>query len=113
MARLRNLRTGEVVAEEVERADTIWRRLSGLLSYRKIRSDQGMWFDNCWAIHTLGMRSRIDTLFLAKDHRILKILYAVPPQRPAVLCVGAKVVVELGAASQQRNLRVGDRLTLE
>jgi uncharacterized membrane protein (UPF0127 family) len=113
VARLRNLRTGEIVAEEVEKADTIWRRLSGLLAYGKIRSDQGMWFDNCWAIHTIGMRNRIDALFLTKDHRIIKIRYSVPPQRPVVLCAGAKVVVELGAACARRDLRVGDRLMLE
>jgi uncharacterized protein len=113
VARLRNLRTGEIVAEEVEKADTIWRRLAGLLTYGKIRTDQGMWFDNCWAIHTIGMRNRIDALFLAKDHRIIRIRYSVPPQRPAVFCAGAKVVVELGAASKPRDLLIGDRLTLE
>jgi uncharacterized membrane protein (UPF0127 family) len=113
MARLRNVRTGETVAEAVEKADTIWRRLTGLLPYGKIGSHQGMWFDNCWTIHTIGMRDSIDVLFLTKNHCILKILYAVSPQRPVVLCAGAKVVVELGAASEQRDLRIGDRLTLE
>ena len=110
---MRNLRTGAIVAEDVAKADTLWRRFSGLLTYREVSSDQGLWFDNCWAIHTLGMRARIDALFLAKDHRVIKIRYAVPPQRPAVLCAGARVVVELGAASEQRDLRIGDQLTLE
>jgi uncharacterized membrane protein (UPF0127 family) len=110
---LRNLRTGAVVAAQVERANSLWRQFSGLIPYGKISGDQGMWFDNCWAIHTIGMHREIDVLFLAKDHSVLKIRYAVPPFRPAVLCAGAKVVVELGASAEQRDVRVGDRLSLE
>jgi uncharacterized membrane protein (UPF0127 family) len=110
---LRNLRTGAIVAADVARADSLWRHLSGLIPYGTVASDQGMWFDNCWAIHTIGMRQTIDVLFLAKDHGVLKIHYAVPPYRPAVVCAGAKVVVELGASAERRDVRVGDRLTLE
>ena len=119
MARLRNLRTGRVVAENVEKANSVWRRFSGLLTYAKIRADQGLWFDNCWAIHTIGMRDRIDVIFLAKDSHIMRVEYSVPPNRLAVMCAGARAIVELGAAgSEQRDLligdlRPGDRLALE
>jgi uncharacterized membrane protein (UPF0127 family) len=114
VARLRNLRTGSIVAGDVEKANSLWLRFTGLLTYRKVRPDQGLWFDKCSAIHTIGMRERIDVLFLAKDGRIMRIDYSVLPYRLAVICAGAHVVIELGAAPvDRRDLLLGDRLTLE
>ncbi len=52
--------------------------------------------------------------FSPKDHSIKKIRYGVAPFHPAVLCLGAKVVVELGGRQRSSEiLRVGDRLALE
>jgi uncharacterized membrane protein (UPF0127 family) len=114
VGRLRNLRSGSIVAENVEKATSVWRRLSGFLLYNTIHAGEGLWFDNCQAIHTIGMRARVDLIFLAKDDRILRIEYSVPPNRLAVICAGACAVVELGAVSpQQRDIRPGDRLALE
>lgn len=114
MARLRNLRTGNVVAEDVEKADSLWRRFTGFLAYGKIRPDQGLWFDNCSAIHTIGMRERIDAVFLAKGDRVMRIDYSVAPNRFAVICAGARAVIELGAApAERRDILVGDLLALE
>jgi uncharacterized protein len=114
VARLRNLRTGNVVAGEVEKANSLWRRFTGLLPYGKILPDQGLWFDNCSAIHTIGMRERIDAVFLAKDGSVMRIDYSIAPYRLAVMCAGARAVIELGAApAEQRDLLIGDRLTLE
>jgi uncharacterized protein len=112
--RLRNLRTGNAVADDVEKANSLWRRFTGFLTYGKIRPDRGLWFDNCSAIHTIGMRERIDALFLAKDGRVMRIDYSVAPNRIAVICPGARAVVELGAAPVRRSdVLVGDLLALE
>jgi uncharacterized protein len=114
MARLRNVTSGRVVAGNVEKANGWWGRLSGFLPFSEIRSDDGLWFDDCWAIHTIGMRSRIDAIFLDKDHRIVEIRNSLPPYLLAVVCTGASAVVELGEASpQRRDLLIGDQLALE
>ena len=114
VARLRNLRTGNVVAEDVKKADSLWLRFTGFLTCGKIGPDQGLWFDNCSAIHTIGMRERIDAVFLAKDHRVMRVNYSVPPYRLVVICGGARAVIELGAApAERRDLLVGDVLALE
>jgi hypothetical protein len=114
MARLRNLRTGNLVAHDVEKANSIWRRFVGFLTFGKISPDRGLWFDNCSAIHTIGMRERIDAVFLATDGRVMRVNYSVPPYRLAIICVGARSVVELGAApTRRRDLLVGDQLALE
>jgi uncharacterized membrane protein (UPF0127 family) len=114
VGRLRNLRTGNIVAGNVEKANSLWRRFTGFLTYGKVCPDRGLWFENCSAIHTIGMRERIDAVFLAEDGRVMQINYSVAPYRAAVICAGARAVVELGAApAERRDLLVGDVLTLE
>lgn len=113
-ARLRNLRTGAVLAENVEKATSWWRRLAGFLPCAQVRPGDGLWFDNCGAIHTLGMRCEIDAFFLDSQNRVLSARYSVPRHCLAVAHRGARVVVELGAASpDKREVAIGDRLTLE
>jgi hypothetical protein len=112
--RLRNLRTGNIVAGDVEKAHSLWRRFTGFLTYGTIRPDRGLWFDNCSAIHTIGMREPIDAIFLAKDGRVMRVNYCVAPNRIALMCAGARTVIELGAApAERRDLLVGDQLALE
>ncbi len=114
MPSLRNLRTGNIVAGDVEKANSLWRRFTGFLTYGKICPDRGLWFENCSAIHTIGMRERIDAVFVAKDGRVMRINYSVAPNRIAVICAGARAVIELGAApAKRRDLLVGDLLVLE
>jgi uncharacterized protein len=114
VARLRNVRSGSVVANNVEKADSWWRRLTGFLPMGEIRADDGIWFDKCSAIHTIGMRKRIDAIFLSADHRVMRVRYSVPRHRLLVACPGAHAVVELGAAfPARRDLLVGDQLALE
>jgi uncharacterized membrane protein (UPF0127 family) len=52
------------------------------------------------AVHTFGMRYRIDVVFLDERNRVIKIVVAMPPRRMA-WCWRARVVVEL-AAGQAR-----------
>lgn len=111
---LRNETTGEVLAENVRYADTWWERLAGFIPRRVVAPDDGLWFRNCWAVHTIGMRAHIDILFLDEESRVVRAQRSVPLQRPAIACVGARNVVELGAgALEGRDVLPGDRLTLE
>jgi uncharacterized protein len=108
------MRSGCTVAHNVEKADSWWRRLSGLLPMSKIRPDDGLWFDRCSVIHTIGMRCQVDAIFLSKDHRVMRVRYSVPRHRLVVACPGASAVVELGEASPaRRDLLIGDKLALE
>ncbi|MGC2405552.1 MAG: DUF192 domain-containing protein [Candidatus Cybelea sp.] len=113
-ARLRNLRTGSILAENVEKATSWWRRLAGFLSCAQVRPNDGLWFDNCSAIHTLGMRREIDAIFLDGQNRVLSVRYSVPRHRFIIGARNARAVVELGAAaSKTRQVSIGDRLALE
>lgn len=114
MAQLKNTTTGEVLASNVRYADTWWQRLTGFIPRENIEPDEGLWFRDCWAIHTIGMRAKIDVIFLDNGGRVVRTQRRVPLQRPMLSCPGAKAVVELGAgALDGRDLLAGDQLVLE
>lgn len=113
MPKLRNVTTGEVIAENVRVADGWWERFAGLIPRGDVGPDEGLWFRDCWAIHTLLMRAKIDVIFLDDEERVVRTVARVRRNRPAVACLGARNVVELGAgALEGRDLLPGDRLEL-
>jgi uncharacterized membrane protein (UPF0127 family) len=111
---LLNETTGEILAANVHYADTWWQRLAGFIPRRDIAPDDGLWFRDCWAIHTLGMRAQIDVIFLDREARVVRIDRRVKRQRPLISCLRARNVVELGAgALDGRDVLAGDRLALQ
>ncbi len=111
---LRNVTTDQILATNVRYADTWWDRIVGFIPKRVIAPDDGLWFRNCWAIHTLGMRARIDVIFLDAEGCVVRADRNVAQQHPAIACIGARNVVELGAgALEGRDVLAGDRLALE
>ncbi len=113
VGRLHNLTTGNVVAGNVTQARSWWRRLAGLLPYRNPPPGEGLWFDRCFAIHTIGMRCNIDAIFLDGDRRVLDVRRSVSPHRLLVAHRGARAVVEVVAGAEIGDIRVGDCLALQ
>lgn len=112
--RLRNLTTGEVIATQVNLAKTWIERVVGLLPASSIEPSQGVWLTGCNVIHTVGMQDRIDVIFLDNDGRVLRTVCSVPKNRLALMCRGARSVVELGdGALEMSDVLVGDRFALE
>lgn len=113
MPKLRNLTTGEIIAADVRVADGWWERLAGLIPRKVVDPDEGLWFHDCWAIHTLLMRAKIDVIFLDRQERVVRTCARVKRNRFALACFGAHNVVELGeGALDGRDLLPGDRLEL-
>jgi uncharacterized protein len=114
MPTLWNVTTGSIVARNVSRADGFFHRMFGFIPRARVFPDDGLWFDRCAAVHTMGMRSRIDVIFLDKFRRVLRVERSVPQFRVALACRGAAAVVELGEAPVEgRDLLAGDELALE
>ncbi len=110
---LRNTSNGVALAQRVKRAGDPLSRGIGLLARGSVAPDEGLWIDRCAAVHTLGMRAVLDLYFLDREGHVLGIVPNVRPQRFSVACRGARNVVELGAAGDERAVRIGDRLVLE
>jgi uncharacterized protein len=102
---------GRIVCERVAVADTMWRRLRGLLGRKNLAPDEGMLLRPGFSIHTAFMRFPIDVVFLDTELVVLKIDANVRPFRTAG-CRGAREVVELRAGEcERRGLAVGDRVS--
>jgi len=114
VAVLKNTTTGEVIAENVRYAHSWCERLAGFIPKSIVAPDEGLWFRDCWAIHTMCMRAHIDVIFLDEKGCVVRADREVRLNRPVVACRGARNVVELGAgALEGRDLLVGDRLELK
>ena len=113
MATLRNVSTKTVLSESVDRAATIWQRTIGFLLTPSIPADRGMWFERCRAIHTVGMRSSLDVIFLDRDRRVIALEANVRPNRPSVSRHRVVTIVECGHGFlDQHAIAVGDFLEL-
>ena len=119
-SRLRNGTTGEVVAGRVSRAVTPWQRALGYLGRRTVNAREGLWFDRCSSIHTVGMRASIDVVFVDRDATVLRVVPRAPrnrfftggPRAAAVLELAGGVAEELcgpaiGSASSEPGDPVG------
>lgn len=112
--RIRNATTGEIVATDVKKATGWYERMAGLIPRKRIEPREGLWFDDCGVIHTVGMHAEIDVIFLDKERRVLRTLCAVAQNRLLIACRGAESVVELGGGALHRcDVLVGDRFVFE
>ncbi len=114
MARLRERGTGRVLADRVEIARGVIARYIGLLTRSSVPPDEGLWFENCHAVHTLGMRATVDLVFVDAQARVLRCDAGVRPGRPMVSCAQADAVIEMGTGFLDRAaLTIGETLELD
>jgi uncharacterized membrane protein (UPF0127 family) len=100
-----------VLCERCVLADTLWRRMRGLLGRAELEPGEGIVLRPAWSIHTFFMRFPIDVVFVDADQVVLKVVGTLRPWRAAT-CRGARDVIELRAGECMRlGLQAGDRLT--
>jgi uncharacterized protein len=111
---VRNVDTGRVLAWRVRRADGWLERTIGFLPRSSIAPEEGLWFEHCNAVHTVGMRSALDIVFLDRNHRVLRVASGVPKNKLYIGVPKARVVIEFGPGFSEANpLLHGERLQLE
>lgn len=98
------------VVLSVQRLTTFCQRAKGLLGLQAFpRNLDGMYFERCNAVHTIGMRFAIDVIFIDSRNKVVKIAREVPPQQALVGCLRARGVIELSAGGALP-LMVGDTI---
>ena len=108
---LRREADGEVLCDHCLVADTLPRRMRGLLGRRELVPGEGIVMRPGWSIHTAFMRFPIDVVFVDADQVVLEVVPGLKPWRTAV-CRGGHDVVELAAGEcARRGLEAGDRVT--
>lgn len=110
--RIRNRRTGRVVAAEVHPAFDSKTRRRGLLGRASMGPGEGLIIAPCQAIHTWFMKMPIDAAFVARDGRVTAVRPNLEPWHMA-MSLRAFSVVELPVgALYESDTRVGDELEL-
>jgi uncharacterized membrane protein (UPF0127 family) len=108
---LRREADGQVVCDRCVVADTLPRRMRGLLGRPKLFPGTGIVMRPGWSIHTAFMRFPIDVMFVDASQVVLRVVPGLRPWR-AALCRGGHDVVELAAGECARHdLEAGDRVT--
>ena len=101
---------GRIVCESVRVADTIGRRMRGLLGRKSLPGGEGILLRPAWSIHTAFMRFPIDVVFIDPEQVVIRIEHGLRPFKTAS-CRGAREIVELAAGEcERRQLEVGDRV---
>ncbi len=101
MAVLRDLATGETIADELNYARGVVSRTRGLMMRGELKTGAGLAIHPCSSIHMMFMRFPIDAVFYDKDGRVTKVARGVRKWTGLAFGgKGAKGVVELpvGAA---------------
>lgn len=103
-----------ILAEEIIVADTILKRMKGLLGKKGLGQGQAMILRPCNQIHTLFMNFAIDVLFLDKDNRVVKAISNLKPFRISNIYFQAHLAVELPAGTLPASFTSqGDAISLE
>ena len=93
-------------------ANSVLKRMVGLLNRKALAAGEGLLLDRCYGIHTIGMRFPIDVLFLDKELRVMRAVQALPPLRTC-LVKRAVYVLELPVgAIQASQTETGDQIQM-
>jgi uncharacterized membrane protein (UPF0127 family) len=109
-------RTKQVVlAAHVDIADTVWRRMKGLLgrTTAEFTAGKALWLAPCQGIHTIGMSFPIDAAYLDAKGNVVRTYHSLAPFRVVRIDFRTKAVVELPAGRLlQTCTEVGDHLEI-
>lgn len=103
-------RTGIIIAEQVELAQSFCARLKGLMFRKELQPKTGLLLDPCPQIHTCFMRFNIDVVFLDAQNRVLATIENLKPWRMSRFYRQARRTLELPGGSIQGEIQVGEEL---
>ena len=104
-----NTKTGAVVVEQLELADTWWTRFKGLQFRRDFPREHGLLIVPCGSIHTCWLRWPITVVALDKHGKVLDIRRGGRPWRVVFLPRETHATLEL-SCSAEVSLDQDDRL---
>ena len=108
-----NLRNGKELSNDVTLADTLLKRMKGLLGKTEMLAGEALWIRPCISIHTFLMRFPIDVIFLNKSNQVIAAIKNLKPNRLTRLYPKAVSVLELPAGILQvTDTRLGDEIKI-
>lgn len=99
------------ISDSVLVANTLFKKLKGLLGKTSLPKGEVMWIPKCNSIHTFFMRFSIDAVFVDKKMVIQKIEKNIEPGRIIIPVFRARDVFEMPVGTSDL-LDVGDELNV-
>jgi hypothetical protein len=84
-----------IIARQAVKADTLLRRMIGLLGRREFSQGEALIIKPCNSVHTLFMRFPIDIVFLDRQNKVIKLIPYLKPWRLSSLHISARLCIEL------------------
>jgi uncharacterized membrane protein (UPF0127 family) len=107
-----NASTKAAVATSVEIAQTSAQRRRGLLGRDGMAAGSALVITRCNAVHTFGMRFRIDVAFVDRQGLVRKVVEDLAPWRIALSPLATTVIEFPAGALKNGVLMPGDRVSL-
>jgi uncharacterized membrane protein (UPF0127 family) len=101
-----------ILSDRCHFANTVVKRMVGLLNRRKFAEGEGLLFDRCYGVHTFGMRFPIDILFLDKDLQVIRAVKSLPPYRTSVVRKAVYVLELPVGALENTRTEEGDQIQI-
>ncbi|MGE5197273.1 MAG: DUF192 domain-containing protein [Deltaproteobacteria bacterium] len=95
--RIINQTKNTILAEDAVIADTIFKRMKGLLGRKELKKGEAIILKPCREVHTFFMQFPIDVIFTDRNHRIIKAISSLGPWHLSGVYFPAKFCVELPA----------------
>ena len=107
-----NVTRKTILSDRCHFANTVLKRMVGLLNRRKFVNGEGLLLDRCYGVHTFGMRFPIDVLFLDKDLRVIRAVKSLPPYRTSVVRKAVYVAELPVGALEASHTEEGDQIQI-
>ena len=105
-----HVKTGTVLAAQVELARTFGARLLGLMGRKNLVPGAALLLEPCPQIHTCFMRFNIDVIFLDAHNRVVAVAENLKPWRVSRFYSSARRTLELPAGTLKGQVHPGDEL---
>lgn len=115
--RLIHKKSDDILAENVEVADSFWKRFRGLMLRKNFEKGDALLFkfpeERKFGIHTFFLFFYIDLIYLDEDLKVLEIKKDLPPFRFYNPEKKAHKLVELrGGTLENKNIEEGEKLKI-
>jgi len=100
------------VCDRCHFANSVLKRMVGLLNRKALAPGEGLLLDRCYGIHTWFMRFPIDVLFLDKELRVMRAVTALPSFRFCVVKHAVYVLELPVSAFQATRTEAGDQIQM-
>jgi uncharacterized membrane protein (UPF0127 family) len=103
-----------ILAQEVILANTLFKRIKGLLGRKEFYPPEALILEPCNSIHTFFMKFPIDVVFLNKQNIVIKTLSFLKPWRLSGIYFTSFRCIELPAGTlKATSTEIGDYLFFE